>query len=88
MCFRYARASVVFGFAILEVDLSEKSRCDFTGGKCDKGKIYDDGSVGCGFYDQQFNQCSWFDYLPPGMPPRMFYNERKIELMKEIEICP
>ena len=62
--------------------MDDFSRCEFTGLACDKGRIYDDGWVGCGFYDLERNRCSWLDDLPPGMPPRMFYNDKIIELKK------
>lgn len=84
---RYARASVVFGFAILGVNLSEKIPCGFTGRICDKCKIYDDDSIGCGFYDLERNQCLWLDDLPQGMPQRMFYNDLMIEARKELGEC-
>ena len=65
--------------------MGDSTRCEFTGLECDKGKIYDDDSVGCGFYDADRGKCSWLDDLPQGMPPRMFYNDRIIELKDEFK---
>ncbi len=58
-------------------------RCKFTSRECDKGREYDDKSIGCGFYDQERDMCSWLDDLPKGMPARMFYNDLMIEARKE-----
>ena len=60
--------------------MDDFKRCEFTRHECDKGKIYSDGSVGCGFFDSERNRCSWLDDLPQGMPARDFYNTRLIEL--------
>lgn len=60
--------------------MNEITKCEFTGGVCDKGKIYKDGSIGCGYYNTERDQCIWFDDLPQGMPPRDFYNSLLIEI--------
>ena len=67
--------------------MNEKSRCEFTGGECDKGQIYDDDSIGCGFYDLDRDKCLWLDDLPQGMPQRMLYNDLMIEARKELGEC-
>ena len=65
--------------------MNELPRCEFTGGECDKGMVYESGLVGCGFYDLERDQCSWLDDVPHGMPPRMFYNDLLIQAINQLK---
>ena len=55
------------------------SRCPFTGGACDGGAVYDDGTVGCAYKDAPDEPCAWVGELPPGTSPRDFYNQTVME---------
>ena len=57
------------------------ARCSFTGGECDGGKVYPDGTVGCGYRESPESECAWIAEMPDGTGPRDFYNAACMEVM-------
>lgn len=62
--------------------MSDSRRCAFTLTECDGGEIYEDGMVGCGYWDSESNSCKWMDELD-GRDPREFYNEQILLALSE-----
>jgi len=58
------------------------TECMFTGGTCDGGMIYEDGTVGCGFKESPDAECSWIVDVPEGTSPRDFYNQSIMEALR------
>ncbi len=54
-------------------------RCPFTGGRCDGGETYPNGTVGCGYKATPDAECKWLAELPDGASPRDFYNQAIME---------
>ena len=59
----------------------DTEQCPFTGGECDGGIVYPDGTVGCGFKPSADDECVWFTDVPDGMSPRDFYNDAVISVL-------
>jgi hypothetical protein len=54
--------------------MNDERRCEFTLSECSGGVIFQDGSVGCGFWDSDEQRCSMLEETN-GQNPRDFYNE-------------
>lgn len=58
------------------------SECPFTGGRCDGGEVYADGTVGCGYKGVPGVECAWIAELPCGTSSRDFYNSAVMEVSR------
>lgn len=58
----------------------DEKACPFTGGRCDGGEIYADGSIGC-VMGPSPEECGMLGCVPDGETPRDYYNRMLMELV-------